>query len=179
MLGEFWKESIGDMETIRGNLGSAFDKGILKEEDLSKYQYERLKLLIKGIDDIYESFHKVNEKKRLAVNTLLNALGDNQVVIFCCTIYGKFCHELLEYKSQGIVKAYCDNNSDLWNTTIYEVEVLSPTQAVKTYPDAVYIVANLNSANIIKQQLENLGISKDRICGFVENPDWLLFNCID
>jgi hypothetical protein len=50
---------------------------------------------------------------------------------------------------------------------------------VKLYPDAVYVVANLKSTDIIKAQLYNLGVSEYRICEFAENPDWLLFNCVD
>lgn len=87
-----------------------------------------------------------------------------------------YFYALLESKCPGLAAAYCDNNDGLWDTKVQGIHVLSPELTVKQYPEAVYVIANLGSAQAIKSQLQGMGIIEKQICFFHEPENLLLFH---
>jgi glycosyltransferase involved in cell wall biosynthesis len=61
------------------------------------------------------------------------------------------------------VEAYLDNDKHKWNKNINDLLVLSPYEAVKKYPNAVYIIANATYDMQMKKQLINLGVKEPYI----------------
>ena len=72
--------------------------------------------------------------------------------------------------------AFCDNNSELWNSSLQGIPVLPPDKAVEKFPESMYVIANLRNVDEMKKQLEELGISDKKICLYQEAPDMLLFH---
>ena len=98
------------------------------------------------------------------------------MIVFGCGRIGKYFHALLDREKRGVIIAFCDNDRKLWNSDVQGKVVLSPEDAIRKYPDAMYVIANLRNTESIKQQLKALGIEEKHICLFQEMPDILLLN---
>lgn len=167
----FWDEAAQDIEILRGRLSKAVENNILKPAYIEKRRWELLEIFLKKAKDVYAYCLNELQQKAAPIYELMSAIDHHQVIIFCCGKYGKYFHALLESKCPGLVIAYCDNNDELWNTKVQGMRVLSPEMAVKKYPEAVYVVANLGSAQAIKSQLLELGIIDKQICFYHEPED--------
>lgn len=55
----------------------------------------------------------------------------------------------------------CDNNPELWGTTLDGVQVVSPSELTSSKPERIIITSSANKE--IKEQLLSAGISNDRI----------------
>ena len=84
-----------------------------------------------------------------------------KIVIWGCGYLSRLSEDYIRQDVE--VVAYVDNNEALWGTVSDGVEVMAPQQAVNTYPDGIYVVANVNHYEDIKEQLENLGINESNI----------------
>lgn len=173
--GEFWEEAFSDMEILRGRLLQAVEKNIIQSKDVDTLRWEMLKLFLSGAEEIYSYCVDKLKKTTNTILEIFQTIDNYKTVIFSSGRYGKFFHALLECKRPGLAVAYCDNNSELWNSEIQGMMVLSPDEAAVHYPDAVYVIANLRSTDVIKQQLRKLGIADEQICIYQEAPDLLLF----
>jgi glycosyltransferase involved in cell wall biosynthesis len=60
-------------------------------------------------------------------------------------------------------EACLDNDTHKWNNNINDLLVLSPNEAVKKYPNAVYIIANATYDTQMKKQLMDLGVKEPYI----------------
>ena len=174
--GTFWEEAIADMEILRSRLIDAVDNRRIRIEDVEKCNQELLILFIESVESVYKKYVREFSVKKEAVNKILNLLNGKQAVIFGCGGIGRFVHVLLEHRSVGCVAAYCDNSIELWNTEVQELHVLSPSEAVSRYPEAVYVITSLKSAKIIKKQLQGLGIIDKQICFYQEPENMLLLH---
>lgn len=176
LSGAFWYEANQDIAILRGRLSKAVEDNILKPAYIEKRRWDLLEILLKEAKEVYSYFLNDLQKKAAPTHELLNEIGHHQVIIFCCGKYGEFLHALLESKCPGITVAYCDNNDELWDTKVQGMRVLSPEMAVKKYPEAVYVIANLGSAQTIKSQLNGMGIMNQRIYFYHEPENILLFH---
>lgn len=172
--GFFWEEAVTDMEILRDRLAKAVKNGILRSDDIDDAKWNLLKLFLSGNGDIYFYYRVEYQKKVDIISRLLEIVSHRQMIIFGCGGIGKYFHALLDREKPGQIKAFCDNNNKLWSTYIQGIVVLSPEDAVRQYPDAVYVIANLKSVEAIKRQLQTLGISKEHIYLFQEMTDVLL-----
>lgn len=89
------------------------------------------------------------------------------MVIFGCGERGK---KLLNYlRTKGIedeIRCCTDNAQQLWESKVEGYIVLSPEQVVQTYPKAIYIVANRYCEEVIRSQLQEMGIEKSNIYAY-------------
>lgn len=85
------------------------------------------------------------------------------IVVFGCGKRGSTVLEEIHFLDTQIC-CTTDNSRDLWHTQKNNHMVLPPVEAVNTYPDALYIVANRLHAQNIVEQLNGMGIHKDMIC---------------
>lgn len=93
----------------------------------------------------------------------INGIHTSQVVvIFGNGNMGRLLRCYMEYHGK-ILAAYIDNNQNLWGTIEDKVPVIAPEDAVKLYPDAIYVIANINAYYEIKQQLLDLEIKEENI----------------
>lgn len=161
--GTFWEEAFPDMEILRRKILLAVENGILDPLSMDAKWQEILKLFLQGAHKIYIYWLDEFQRESAQVCKVLKVIGGHQVIIFGCGRYGKFFHALLESKCPETAVAYCDNNSQLWGHKVQGTKVLSPDKAVEQYPEAVYVIANLKSAESIEKQLQEMGIVDRRI----------------
>lgn len=68
-------------------------------------------------------------------------------------------------QSDVSITCFCDNNAEE-NQTIFGHSVFLPQEAVSAYPNALYIIAVMNSRNEVLEQLIKLGVSENNILHF-------------
>lgn len=176
LSGAFWYEADQDIEILRGRLTRAVEGNILMPTYIEKHRWALLEIFLKEAKDVYSYCLGELQKKAAPTFEMMNAINHHQVIIFCCGRYGKFFHAILESKCPGLAVAYCDNNDEFWDAKTQGLRVLSPEMAVKQYPEAVYVIANLGSAQAIRRQLNGMGIMDQRICFYHEPENILLFH---
>lgn len=116
--------------------------------------------------DIEETYEKVQEGEEKRYR-LLESLGERGAVIFGCGIRGRSSLEF--FKALGIEKQICcftDNEKELWGTKLDGHPVEPPSEAVKRYPDALFLIANKNHGDEMKGQLREMGVGEARIYRF-------------
>ena len=87
---------------------------------------------------------------------------NHDIVIFGCGLRGKNALKLL-YSLREQIVCFVDNNASLWRTQMDGYPILSPTEAVKVYPNALYLVTSRLYAEEMKKQLLQQRVSEDRI----------------
>lgn len=174
--GFFWKDAVPDIEILRGKIRDAVENNFLKPKNMTVHRWETVELFLQGAKEIYQYCVKEFQERIKVVYDVWSVVARQKVVIFGCGRIGKFFHALMDSKCPNQVIAYCDNNSELWHTAIQGILVLSPEGAVRQYPDAVYVIANLRNAAEIKRQLLTLGVVDESICIYQGYPDILLFH---
>jgi len=85
-----------------------------------------------------------------------------EFVIFGAGDQGKELLHRMKHCGRAPV-CYCDNNEGLWGRQIGSVLVLSPAQATKSYPDAVYLITVFNHTAEVREQLQRLAIEPEKI----------------
>ena len=112
-------------------------------------------------EEIESRFEKLQEQQKRREN-LYRRLKEYKIVIFGCGAYGR---TVLGYLYSLAERIYCmaDNKRELWNTVVGGYEVLPPEDAVRRYPEALYIVASKLYAKDIAKQLQHIGIKEDMI----------------
>lgn len=174
--GSFWEEAVPDIEILRARLQKAAEDNLLKPEDMVIHQWETVELFLQGAKEIYEYCVKAFRERTKIVSDIEKAVACKSVVICGCGKIGKFVHALMDHKWPGRAIAYCDNNPRLWHGTIQGMSVTSPEEAVRRYPDAIYMIANLKNSEVIKEQLLALGIMNESIYVYQGSLDLLLFH---
>lgn len=86
----------------------------------------------------------------------------HEIVIFGSGMMGEYVLQYFLLKSRN-VDCVIDNNQVLWGGKIKKVNIISPEQATKKYPKAVYVVCNLKYCDEMKQQLIRAGIDEKNI----------------
>ena len=173
--GVFWEDAFPDMEILREKLLFAVESGVLDPLIMDTKWQEILELFLNGARYIYNYWMDEFQRESAQVCEILKVIDKNQIVIFGCGQYGKFFHAIIENKHLGHAVTYCDNNNEVWGTEIQGMKVLSPDSAVEQYPEAVYIIANLKSAEAIKSQLQGMGITDNHIYIYHGSMNTLLF----
>lgn len=110
------------------------------------------------------------ERRERIYGFLVKLIGlpdEQSLVIFGCGERGK---AVLGYLCSGNMekKLYCftDNSEKFWNMQLNGYQILAPTEAVRAYGDAFYIIASKYYGDEIERQLQKLGIEKFNICRF-------------
>lgn len=111
-------------------------------------------------EDIEENYRK-NQKAENSRYTLLENITNRQIVLFGCGVRGR---GILDYlKSVGAdnqVVCFTDNAEELWGTQFKGHIILSPAEAIKKYPDLLYLIANKYHREEIYNQLLEAGVKR-------------------
>lgn len=126
-----------------------------KERGTVKRIWQSEEALEEYLKQIYTEF----EDMRCKLEQIRNK---EQVVVFGCGDLGELVHHYMTFTGRQIV-AYADNNNTLWETRIRQIPVLEPEKAARLFPDAVYIIANVEHFREIKEQLEQYQICNERM----------------
>lgn len=93
------------------------------------------------------------------------------IVLFGASKTGEYILELL--RSQGVaIQCFCDNSLSLRGRTVKGVNILSPTEAIQQYPDALFVIASVNYGKEMQDQLMALGINNNNIVFFLWNKGY-------
>jgi glycosyltransferase involved in cell wall biosynthesis len=85
------------------------------------------------------------------------------IVIFGAGEVGQSTAVFLEFRGLGSVRGFCDNSQEIWGNTIADKPIRSPEDAVREYPNAIFIIAAMGHEDDIYWQLINKGISEGNI----------------
>ncbi len=173
--GRYWEETEGDIQVLQIMLRQAQADGAFspdKLDEVNREIYDTLQDNPRGIfTREYQSFCLKTERLR----GLLDFVEDREIVIFGCGSYGRYIHTLLETYRAGRVKAFCDNNRSLWNTSLQGIGIFALEEAGKRYQDCRYIIANARNAEAIREQLLKSGIAESRMYAYQPDFDVRLF----
>lgn len=92
----------------------------------------------------------------------LMTVPEGKIVLFGIGRRGKFVLEVLKNNKDRIV-CLTDNAKEKWNSVYDGHTVLSPKDAIKKFPDAVFLIAVKEQKKEIKKQLEGMGINAGKI----------------
>lgn len=143
------------------------DKDRLKLEELTKegcHSNVIMELLNRSKNEVWGKISQMfleNQSRNQWMCKFLSGLGEKGIVIFGCGRRGRsFLNQLKILFIENRICCFTDNSEKLWGTELEGHMVLAPQEAVKSYPYAVYIVANKYSGEEIGRQLLSYGVEK-------------------
>lgn len=163
LSGEFWKETIEDIECVRMQLKVALESGILTDKYMNDDQYRLLQLFVQSPEQVFEYYREYYDTKESQYQKLIETLGCNKVVLFGCTLQEKSIHLYLDKKSKADIVAICDNDKNKWGKQIQGLQVISPEAATNQYKDAMYLILSTKYHTEIEAQLRKQGVASDNI----------------
>lgn len=107
-------------------------------------------------------FQQFNQDLQKMEQAIKGIHADQTIVIFGNGNMGKLLRCFMEYHEKKLA-AYVDNNQKLWGSMENKIPVMAPEDAVKSYPDAVYMIANINAYLEMKKQLLDLDVKEENI----------------
>lgn len=164
LSGEIWEGAETQLDILRNHLIEHIGEITNAAKFLSNEEMKDISLFIDSPMKLFNEIKLSENDKNHAIESFVNKvkLYEN-VVVFGCGIYGKFVPAILAAKGISSIKAYSDNNAELWGKNIYGITVESPEQAIVKYNDALYIIANKSQYCEIRYQLITAGIKSDNI----------------
>ena len=160
--GEFWSESIEDINRICLSLQEAKSNGILTEGSMGMTNWEKLNSLLENPRNIFENSYRQYKIQREKFETLLRKVENKEVIIFGAGRNGIFLERLLKSKKNHVI-CFCDNSEPLWNTTIDNVPIMSVENSASKYKDAIYVITSVKYKEEMQKQLQNEGICIENI----------------
>lgn len=126
-----------------------------KEQELcqaGKQSFDEFKRFIEADDNAWEQTQQQIRALEPVTDTVIFGIGNMGFLVNCYL------------EQRGIpAAAGIDNASWKWNQEFNGLTVLSPTDGVKRYPNAVYLIANAAHSREMREQLIGLGIKETNI----------------
>lgn len=143
---------------------------ILRELETGEFQKSELSGREKGVADkirqsplaLHQYLLQLYDELNWTKQRLEEIDSQKSIVIFGNGDMGRLVYQYLTYNKKNIV-TYIDNNSELWEKAVADIPVISPENAVRLFPDGVYIVANITNFQSMKNQLMNLSVKEENI----------------
>lgn len=145
-------------------LHGQIEKEVFSESGIYDSVKNIYKALIAGEKEFCETIvdsRDTYEKKRTEEYFLRKLSVGSAVVLVGLGNIGRYVWEYLKEHDADI--AFADNSIEKQHSGFMDCPVLSPHDAVERFPDRIYIVANIDHAYDIKDQLVGLGINEERI----------------
>lgn len=137
-----------------------------KERYLGTQLSQKERELCEAVQGTYENFKCFIERDDEAWEQMQQKIKglkpEQEKVIFGVGNIGFLVNCYLEQSGRPAV-AGMDNDSGKWDQQINGLPVLSPKAGVERYPNAVFIVANVNYASEMKGQLREMGVKEQNI----------------
>jgi Glycosyltransferases involved in cell wall biogenesis len=145
-----------------GIVKEQFEKGRFVQNDFFAYMWYDLCLLTEFPETFWPQMKFRSEHIFNFYRDFLSSMkAQKEVVIFGCGKYGKKVHCLLSMNGVSNIVCFCDNNPNLWESTYMRRKILSPQQAVKSHPDAFFLITNQANGTDILKQLISLNVPID------------------
>lgn len=174
--GSFWRDAESDCSQIARLLEMAAEKGWFEEGELAAEDRAQLRLFLTDPKLFYQQYREEYQEVSDPLLLLLEKIDrEPQIVIFGSGQAGIFLHAQLLYRNRRQVAAYCDNACSRQGASLYGIPILAPETAAQQYREACYVVANRRSAEEMKRQLIELGVSGERIICYTAAIDRRLF----
>ncbi len=137
-------------------LEPAISQGIIVDKDFPTDVWEKLQLIsrdIKSYAKLLQEECKIEEEKK---KKWIKPIENRAIVIFGSGVYGR--RYLLCYENLGVnVLCICDNNPEKVGKMVEGYEVISPEQAHKEYPEAVFVIPDRPYKTEMMNQLKAIG----------------------
>lgn len=89
-----------------------------------------------------------------------------KLVLFGAGRYGEIILSFLEQEGIQTAQCFCDNDVQALGRYICGLEVISPKDALRRYPNACFVITPKDYENEILRQLVHMGVSIDNIVIF-------------
>lgn len=134
----------------------------IMDEESKKIFDSRIEYMITRNEERFEEalFDEKKDYYCLEIDSVLQGSGLD-IVIFGVGKYGRKTNKNLSYCHKYVVKAYCDNDTDLIGEKIDDLPVLSPNDIVDD--NSIIVVASQKYGEEMYNQLIGLGVDKNRI----------------
>lgn len=173
--GYFWEGALDAIAKIRERLSWALEKNILEESDFSEFYQERFRLFMSNPRNLYEEIKRDYESLKKKLCEVMQAAKGKETVIFGRGQLGNFLHLQMLHNNMNNVVAFCDSKASSTGETLHGLPVLHPKDAVRRYPDAIYIIANKYNAQEMREYLLQLVIDKNNIFYYTSGNDHRFF----
>lgn len=152
------------VENFRKLLRICYDSGYLVQEDFSTENWLDLKMFLENplLFDSYVKF-KAETELKLLCDFLSLMRTKKEIIIYGCGTVGNRACFLLHRNNISNIVSFCDSDSKKWGSKCMGKEILSPQEAVLTYPNAFFLIANRSSYKEIISVLINLNVPRDNI----------------
>lgn len=152
------------LEKYKEELRIDIESGKIRRNMFAGDMYERTFLLL---DDQEEFIKKVIEKEKGTFSTIqfidfLESVDNGELVVFGAGALGSRIVEILQ-QNGNMLRGICDNSKRLQETVLGNYSICAVEEAVKFYPDALYIIANKKNGTEMKEQLLKAGILEANI----------------
>ena len=100
-----------------------------------------------------------------------------ELVLFGAGRYGEIVLSALRGEGIGTVRCFCDNNDKAIGKAIAGLDVLSPQNALKSYPNACFVITPKDYENEILRQLVSMNVNIENIVVFnIKNTGLIMEN---
>lgn len=141
------------------------DREVLEKNGYGEYSKAISDFLIKPrveiADDIERGYQSIQQYSR-ARRALYERIEGCRAVIFGCGAWGRGVLRLFRLREDKIL-CCTDNAEPLWGMELDGCKIVSPKQAVESYPDALFVVANKLHGEEIAAQLKGMGVRTEMI----------------
>ncbi len=162
--GEWWTQAVGDIENLRNILSDAAERNVYDEYILDEPTWTELQMFLFDYEKYIEGKRNLFAmRKELLQGLYKKAAEYDTIVFYSCSNVGKFVNCLLEKAGLDKKIVFCDNDSGRWGTRYAEKEVYSVEQSVSSLENALYIIANRQYSQSMRNQLSDLGVERQNI----------------
>lgn len=130
--------------------------------DLTESQKESLERL-KNKDALSDYLNKKQERSRHFCELYTRAEQGERFVLVSAGYYGERMLLLQEMSGIKYIEDVADNNRKLQGKIWNGYSIISVSEAVQKHKNYTFIIANRNHSDKIQKQLEDIGVSSDKI----------------
>lgn len=110
-----------------------------------------------------EGVYQKNQEQNRALYRFFERISKaDRLILFGCGLRGERAYKFI-YSMRRQILCYTDNSKVLWGTLLNGISVVSPDEAAKKYPDALWIIANRYHQEEIRKQIVEMGIKTENI----------------
>lgn len=91
----------------------------------------------------------------------------DELVIFGAGNFGRHLYKMLCAENIKTVKCFCDNAAARWGRKLDGLDIISLEEAIRRFPEAMYIITPRRYENEILRQLVHTGIDVEHISIFI------------
>ncbi len=123
---------------IKKQLEFGVEKSLIGPNDFSKSDWNRFEKIVWNLPRYAEDYSR-EYSLRPQKEDYLKQFSDKPLIIFGSGVYGR--RLLLKLEELGArIYCVCDNSTTKVGTLLEDYEVVSPKQALDSYPDAVFVI---------------------------------------